>query len=627
MPTRTTLSRRDFLRLVSMTAASTIVAACGGPAAPQATSPTTAPDEEAPAPAAETMAPAAETAAPVAETMAPAAETIAPAETTAPAAGGGLVTPQGRELPADAAPIDQQVLYESSAEPKHLDISRDIYSAGPALNWGGEPLLRRDENQNIVPALAESYTVGPDAEYFDFVIRQDAKWSDGTPITPDDWVFTFRHLADPNLDNPWTWFFYDIKGIKALKEGGGSPEDVGVEKLDDRTVRIHSEVGPAPHIPALLAYQAAAPCPKHKAEQDPEHWADTIEGFVSSGPMRLLSWEHNQRLEWDLNPHYNGPHKPGIQHLVQLLGTPTTVWFNAWLNKEIDYIHVLQPQEVAQANADPNLQPLLHSFNNFQTEYLALDTMKPPLDNLQLRQALSKSIDRETLCTQVMNGTAIPAFSMLPPGFPAYNEELQSIQAFDVEEAKALLAEAGYPEGRDADGAQLTLDLYANGRDVKLEYVKEQWEGNLGIAVNLQVLENAVWGQQRAEHAMQIYKGPYEYDYIDPANLLTSLWRSTSEQGSPRHSWRSEEFDTLVTTAGQTVEEAERIATYQEAERLLVEDVAAVFLTHQVIFQIWWPYLTGIPANEEGNVVWRWLDLSRFQCYIRNDVGELRQPH
>jgi ABC-type transport system substrate-binding protein len=143
--------------------------------------------------------------------------------------------------------------------------------------------------------------------------------------------------------------------------------------------------------------------------------------------------------------------------------------------------------------------------------------------------------------------------------------------------------------------------------------------------VNLTVLEPTVWGERRAAHDMMVYKGPYEYDYLDPANLLTSLWRSVDERGSPRHAWRSEEFDQRVTDAGSQVDDEQRIALYQQAEQLLVEDVAAVFLTHNVIFQVWWPYIAGIPADENGNVVYRWLDLSRFQMYIRNDVDEHRQ--
>lgn len=535
-----------------------------------------------------------------------------------------IITLQGRTLPSDAAPLEKQILYDAASEPRHLDISRDIYGAGVAIGWGGEPLLRRDQNQNLVPAMAESYEAGENAEYWDFVIRKDARWSDGVPITADDWVFTFRHLASPNLDNPWTWFFYDIKGIQALKEGNGRPEDVGVEALDDRTIRIHGEDGAIPHLPSLLAYQAAVPTPKHKAEHNPEHWADTAEGFVSSGPMRLLSWEHNQRLEWDTNPFYNGPHKPGIQRLIQIVGAPTLGWFISWLHREIDCIGILQPQELAQVRNDIELEKYLHSFNNFQTEYLSLDCMRPPFDILELRQALSHAIDREPFCNKVMLGTRLPAFSMLPPDFPAHNSELKSVQDFSIEKAKALLAEAGYPNGKDASGKQLVLEMFSNGRDVALEYVKDQWERYLDINVNLRIVENGYWAAQQAQHAMPLYRGQYEYDFLDPANMLTRLWRSTSEKGSPRHAWRNAKFDELVTQAGREINDQNRINLYQQAERILVEDVGGIFLTHMVTHQVWYPYLTGFEPDKNGNVVFRYLDISRFQMYIRNDVDQWR---
>jgi ABC-type transport system substrate-binding protein len=535
-----------------------------------------------------------------------------------------IITRQGRTLPSDAAPLEKQILYEPAAEPRHLDISRDIYGAGVAINWGGEPLLRRDPNQNLVPAMAESYQAGEQTKYWDFVIRKGARWSDGVPITADDWVFTFRHLASPKLDNPWTWFYYDIKGIQALKEGKGHPEDVGVEALDDRTIRIYGEDGAIPHLPSLLAYQAAVPVPKHKAEDNPEHWADTAEGFVSSGPMRLLSWEHNQRLEWDTNPFYNGPHKPGIQRLIQLVGAPTLGWFISWLNREIDYIAILQPQELAQVRNDIELEKYLHSFNNFQTEYLSLDCLHPPFDNLKLRQALSHAIDREPFCNKVMLETRIPAFTMLPPDFPAYNSELKSVQDFSIEKAKALLGEAGYPNGKDASGKQLVLEMFSNGRDVALEYVKDQWERYLDINVNLRIVESGVWAARQAQHAMPLYRGQYEYDFLDPANLLTRLWRSTSDQGSPRHTWQNAKFDELVTQAGREINDQTRINLYQQAERILVEDVGGIFLTHMVTHQVWYPYLTGFEPDKRGNVVFRYLDISRFQMYIRNDVDQWR---
>lgn len=545
-------------------------------------------------------------------------------QTIAENTGEPFITPQGRILPPDAAPPEKQILHEAAAEPRHLDIARDIYGAGVAINWGGEPLLRRDQNQNLVPALAEKWKAGNNAEYWDFTIRENARWSDGVPLTADDWVFTFQHLASPTLDNAWAWFYYDIKGVQAYKEGKGDAKDIGVEAIDERTVRIHGEGGAVPHLPALMAYMAAVPAPRHKAEQNPEHWADTAEGFVSSGPMRLLSWEHNQRLEWDANPYYNGAHKPGIQKLIQHVGAPSVGWFNSWLNKEIDYIAILQPQELAQVINDNELIGYLHSYNNFQTSYLSFDCLRPPFDNPLLRRALSHAVDRTPFCDKVMLQTRIPAFSMLPPDFPAHNPDLNTIQDFNVEKARALLAEAGFPNGLDANGNQLILPVFSRGRDIAMEFVKDQWERHLNISVNLQILEGAVWGARRARHEMPVYLGEYEYDYLDPANMLTRLWRSTSEKGSPRHAWKNERFDDLVTRAGREIDEQNRMDLYRQAERILVEEVGGLFLSHQVTHQVWYPYLTGFEPDKNGNVVFRYLDISRFQMYIRNDVDEWR---
>lgn len=535
-----------------------------------------------------------------------------------------FITPQGKSLPLDAASLEKQILFESASEPRHLDVARDIYGAGVAINWGSEPLLRRDIDQNLVPAMASSWRLGENGEYWDFTLREGVRWSDGVPITADDWVFTFQHLASPKLDNAWAWFYYEIKGIQKYKEGKADAAEIGVQAIDDRTLRIYGQNGPIPHLPALMAYQAAVPAPRHKAEKDPEHWADSAENFVSSGPMRLLSWEHNQRIEWDLNPYYNGPHKPGIQKLVQLIGATSIGWFNSWLNKEIDYIPNLQPQELAQVVNDNELLECLHSYNNFQTDYLSFDCLRPPFNNVFLRRALSRAVDRTPLCEKVMRKTRIPGFSMLPPGFPAFNPELASIQSFDPVKARELLSQAGFTDGLDANGEKLRLVIYANGRDVVLEYVKDQWERNLNIFVDLQILERAVWSAKRSRHELPLYRGQYEYDYLDPANMLTQLWRSSSDEGSPWHAWRNVGFDELVTQAGRENDETKRLGLYQKAEEMLVNDVGGLFISHQVTHQVWHPYLTGFPPDKSGNVVFRYLDISRFQMYIRDDVDEWR---
>lgn len=534
-----------------------------------------------------------------------------------------IVTAQGRVLPPDAAPLERQVTYGTCAESRHLDVARDIYSATAALNWGAEPPLRRNELQELVAAGCEAWTVGPEAKYVDFVVRQGAKWSDGTPITADDWVFTFQHMSDPDLDTPFAYFFFDIKGMGAHKNGQIAASEVGVEKIDDRTFRVHAERGGIPHIPALLAYQASTPAPKHLAEKDPAHWADDVQGFVSSGPYTLVKWEHNRTMEWDLNPYYNGPHKAGCVKVVNYINLGDS--WNAWLDKEIDIIGLGQAElQLLRSNA--KLNPLLQFFPNFQTCFLNMKATEPPLDNVKLRQAIAHAIDRETLAYQVQQGTVSVAHAMLPPGYPAWNEEeLKPMQVFDVEMARQLLSAAGYPEGKDADGKQLTLDMYPNGRQPQLEFIQQQLEKNLGLAFNVFPQENTVWRKMRSEKQMQMFYGCCEYDYIDPANLLGTYWRSVDERGSGSYPWVSAEFDALLDKASTISDPVERIETYKAAERILVGEVGGVFLTHGLIFQAAWPYIAGIRPDVTGNPNFRGLDISRFQMYIRDDVDQYRK--
>jgi len=548
-----------------------------------------------------------------------------------------LVTIQGRTLPEDAAPLEKQIELSSGSEPSNLDVSRNLYNATICLNYGGEPLLRLDVDQQIVGALAESWTPAEDVSYWEFTIRQDAAWSDGTPITSDDWVFTAEHYVNPALGNPWAWFYYDIKGMMAYNLGTGPASDIGVVKVDDRVFRVYGQPndanpkGAIPQIPALFTYQAVVACPKHKAEADPEHWADTIEGFVSSGQYMITSWKHNQQAVWQTHEFYNGPFKPGVQTVVQNFGTSSTNWWESWLNREVD-IFSCSAANVAQISTDPTLNPLLHWWTDPATHYISFDTNIAPFDNLDFRMALARSVDRDTLCNNVLNGTATPAYAMLPPGFPANNPELKPIQSYDVEAAKASLVTAGYPDGVDpATGKPLEINFDIRASDGILpQYLQQEWQNNLGIVVNLVNYENAVWRDMRVKHTLGLFHNMYEYDYMDPANLLAAIWRSIpgpdgqTGWGSSQLPWNNADFDSLCDQAGGEADAAKRIQLYH-AEKILVSDVGGIFLYWVLIFQIWWPYVTGWKPNKDGVVEFRYLDVARYYYYIRNDIDDWRK--
>ncbi len=310
--------------------------------------------------------------------------------------------------------------------------------------------------------------------------------------------------------------------------------------------------------------------------------------------------------------------------------TGTTVnGFNAFLNQEVDLLHILGPADLAAARSDPKLNPLIHFFPNFQSTYLQIDTLHPPMDNKDFRSALAKAIDRNTLAQQVFGGTQVAGHEMLPPGFPGYTDENKAAQEYNVDAAKADLAKSGI------DPASVKIKLYSRAGDDDrwLGFVQQQWQTNLGVAS--EIIENAAtWGQDRVDHKMQVNVGTYEYDFVDPSNLLTGLFHSipapegkTEPWGSVRHNWKSDDYDALVDAADTETDVDKRIKDYQDAQKILIEDIGVIFLAHQIVFQIWWPWVTGFHPDQFGNVVYRWLDIAFSQGYIRADVDELKAQY
>jgi ABC-type transport system substrate-binding protein len=227
---------------------------------------------------------------------------------------------------------------------------------------------------------------------------------------------------------------------------------------------------------------------------------------------------------------------------------------------------------------------------------------------------------------------------MLPPGFPAYSKDLESVQAYDVPTAQQLLSDAGYPGGKDASGQQLTLEITDQNTDPRSVFVQNAWQTNLGIKVNIKEIDAGTWGTLRGKHGMPIFNAQYEYDYIDPDNLLTQLFHSDAvtakanntpveKWGSPRHPWYNADYDKLCDQGGVETDVTKRIAEYQAAEKIQVTDCGQIFLTHQVIFQVWWPWLVGFPVDNTGNQVWRYLDITQFQIYVSKDVDTLKAQY
>lgn len=596
-----------------------LLAACGAPAGTATSNPTAAPVAEAP-----TEAPAAE-----APTEAPAA-----AVTEAPAASAAGGTINGVTLPADAAPPEQQVYvvhYDNTADFTTIDFFESVYKRGGAVSdILSDSLVRLDKNFKINPGAATSWEVDSTGLIWTFKLDPNLMWNDDTPVTAEDYVATLQYAADPEHAWDFAWFFNGvIKNWDDVVAGTVPVDQLGVKAVDANTLQIETQ-SPAPYLPAMMLYSNAMQ--KKALEAHGGLYNSDVATSVSSGPFVLKEWLKGERLVYEANPKYKGTNKPFIQKVIVIGAAPSTN-FAAYQANEIDFVAggSLSPADNTIVESDPELSKDFHPhYGDFRTHYLFFDTKNPPFDNVKVRQALSHVIDRDGLIKSIVKPTqAIPAYSFLMPGFPAANSEgLKEFQDYDIEQAKALLAEAGYPDGQGFP--KLTLWLRNEGavNQSVAQAIAASIKQNLGIDVEVSNKENKTFTDAMNAKPTQIQFGMVSYgmDFLDAFNLM-GVWL-----GSGRHNWAPAEFDDLVKQAGAfTGDEAERTQMFQDAEKMLVEQVGAVFLYHQTPGDLYRPYLKGteLEPDDNGFAAQHWPGYSTYSqligsMYIGNEVTNYR---
>ncbi len=336
----------------------------------------------------------------------------------------------GRLMPDDAAPLDQQHYRFLVIEPSTLDANIAIYQAQSGL-FPFEGLGRLNHDFELVPAAAERWESNDAGDVWTFHLRQDARWSDGRPVTAHDFEYTFKRAIDPGSANVYAFFYYPIKGAKAFNQGTTKDRSsVGVKAVDDHTLVIETE-GPCPYLPQLTAFTGSGAVPSWQVEKYGPKWTEP-ENCVTNSSFMLESWDHGRQMEFVLNPHYSGPFKAYLERVTAMfIGAESDAGHLPYEEDEVDY-QVVTSREVPALRGNPELRDELHVYSTFRTRFLIFDDQNKPYNDLRVRQAISHAIDRDVLANVVMQGTASPAYSMLPPGFPGdAGNTLDHIQRYD----------------------------------------------------------------------------------------------------------------------------------------------------------------------------------------------------
>jgi ABC-type oligopeptide transport system substrate-binding subunit len=630
------LSRRGFIGLTAGAAAAALLAACGAaptatvPAPTAAAKPTTATSSSsasssAAASSATTSAAAATSAATTSAASSGAASSgAASSSTTSAAATSAAAAPAA--LPADAAAADQQIyVVHTGLEAKVLDFYESVYARPGIADLWSEPLVRLSKDNEIVPGAALSWSGSQDGKTWTFNLDKALMWSDGNPVTADDYIATFQYGADPKHAWDFTWYFQGVMVGWDDAIGGKIPLDqLGVKKTDDHTLIIQTQV-PAPYLPAMLLY--SWPLSKAALAKSGPLYNTKPETMVSAGPFMLKEWTKDQQLVYVRNPKYTGKLTPAITQIVQKVADAKTD-FTSYQNNEIDFAADPAPAELKIIQADPDLSKQVYpSLQDYRTYYLFFDVTKPPFDNLKVRQAFSHAFDRDTIQKQILGPGGITAYSWLAPGFPASNRDgLKDIQAYDVAKAKQLLSDAGFPDGKGFPKQTLWLRNENALNQAVANAMQSMLKQNLGIDSDVSNKDTKLFMDSLTAKPTQILYGfvSYGMDFIDPFNML-GVWLSGG-----RHSWVNKDFDDKVKSAASFIgDPAQRIKMFQDAERILVTDCPGIFIYHKTQIQLFKPYVKGdaLTPDKSGNASMHWPDYTTASTvpnglYMTKDVSK-----
>lgn len=419
-----------------------------------------------------------------------------------------------------------------------------------------------------LPGVAESWTTSPDGRRWTFTLRADARWSNGDPVTAADFVYSLRRALTPALGAAKAELFHVLKNAAAYHRGELADfSAVGCAATDARTLVLEL-AEPAPHLLALLA--SGPWLPVHRATIEAHGGIAARDGvwtrpgnFVGNGPFVLREWRKDQHLLVTPNPHYHTTARvrvPGIRFQVYDSGDTEERAFRAG---QVDVT-----MAVPTAKLESYVPPVLRRVPLHETRYLALNLARPPLDDARVRRALALAIDRDALVTSVLRGGQKAALNFLPPGLGGYTGAPRL--AHDPEQARALLAAAGFPGGRGFP--RLEVSAWGISPTV-LEAVQQMWRRELG-------LETALVQREGRVHMASVIAGDFTLalmpaipDYDDPAALFGEF--VTGAPGNfPR--WSEARFDRLVAQALRTPDPVGRTALYREAEEVLLAELPVI---------------------------------------------------
>jgi len=466
-------------------------------------------------------------------------------------------------------------------------------------------LMTLDATAKPIGGCAESWKVSEDGLSYEFALRKGLQWSDGTAMSSEDFVWSFRRMLDPATAFPFAARLYSIRNAREVNGGKRPVTDLGVHAIDKDHVRIEL-AHPAPYILEVLA-SYSSPAPRHLLEKRPEDWIRPGV-MVSNGPFVLAEWVPNSHVRLERNPRFYDSANVKLDAVVHVHTDNAGNAVRRFRAGELDVVLVVPPDQLDWARE--NLPDALRLSPGFGIEHIAFNVRRAPFDDARVRRAVSMAVDREALVKHVTRAGEIPAYGLVPPAASNYDMHVKADfaavpQAERVRQARALLADAGYGPGNP-----LTFTLGYPSGDVNKRVsvaLAAMWQG-IGARVQIS-------GTELKSLLGEIGRG--EFDAVrfrwlsgttDPVSFLERLETGSGAMNQPGYS--NPRYDALVREAERTLDIRARASLLAGAESLALEDHPVAPLYFYAGRRLVSRKVNGWVENPRGVHLSRWLNVS-----------------
>lgn len=477
---------------------------------------------------------------------------------------------------------EQKIVYNLGADPKTIDPQlNSAVDGSTVINNAFEGLMREADNCKIVEGVAESHEVSDDEMHYTFHLRKDAKWSDGKPVVAGDFEYAWKRALNKDTAAEYAYQLYYIKNGEAFHAGKAKEEDVGVKAVDDYTLEVDLE-SPTKYFLSLTAFPTYFPVRKDVVESAKDRWALSPDTYISNGPFKMSEWKEKESITFVKNENYWNKDAVKLETLEMRLIDDEITYLNAFKSGELDIIEAPPQSELPGLLADGTAK----SYVNLGTYFYAINVSDKAkevdpaaaeaISNPKVRKALSLALDRQLIVDKVSQGGQKPALSYVPEGIvdSAGKNFVKNYlkPTADIEQAKKLLEEAGYPNGEGMPTLTLTFNT-SQGHQNVAQAVQDMWKKNLGINVELKNEEWAVFQDTRNNFQYIIARHGWSADYNDPMTFL-DMW--TTGNGQNNIGYANPKYDEKIKAARAELDDAKRTQILHEAEDMLMEDMPII---------------------------------------------------